>query len=155
MDNMPKCSCNKNKCTCGFSKKLQEHYHMLKQPVFNGIRRTMYFSVLSNFGYEVYASVNQAYVILLQVENQRESSTSTSFKPDNMAMLARNSFNATRFKKPTQKTIYPRTLHFDYCSGSGHTRERCFCLHGIPPWHRLHGRPKPKPMNNLPTVNLK
>lgn len=28
---------------------------------------------------------------------------------------------------------------------SGHLRANCFCIHGYPSWHRLFGKPKPKP----------
>lgn len=37
----------------------------------------------------------------------------------------------------------------DYCHLSGHTREKCFALHGYPDWHRLYGQPKPKVKNKF------
>ncbi|KAL8144668.1 hypothetical protein AgCh_003023 [Apium graveolens] len=30
---------------------------------------------------------------------------------------------------------------------TGHTKDICYCLHGYPTWHKLHGKPKPKPKN--------
>ncbi|XP_074367096.1 uncharacterized protein LOC141707685 isoform X3 [Apium graveolens] len=36
----------------------------------------------------------------------------------------------------------------------GHTRDKCFCLHGYPQWHGLHGNPKPKP-KKLSTSGVK
>lgn len=36
------------------------------------------------------------------------------------------------------------TLLCDFCKMSGHIKEKCFYLHGYPPWHKLHGKPKPK-----------
>lgn len=28
---------------------------------------------------------------------------------------------------------------------TGHTKEKCYCIHGYPSWHKLFGKPKPKP----------
>lgn len=42
-----------------------------------------------------------------------------------------------------------------YCHQEKHTRDKCFYLHGYPPWHRLYGQPKPKlktTSNSRPTT---
>lgn len=36
---------------------------------------------------------------------------------------------------------------------SDHTRDKCFCVHSYPPWHRLHGKPKPRPKNQVKTAH--
>lgn len=36
-------------------------------------------------------------------------------------------------------------IQCDFCHLNGHTRYKCFCLHGYPNWHRLYGQPQPKP----------
>lgn len=33
----------------------------------------------------------------------------------------------------------------DYCHMSGHLKEKCYCIHGYPSWHKFFGKPKPKP----------
>lgn len=47
----------------------------------------------------------------------------------------------------------PSTSHTagvcDYCHMTGHIKDKCFCLHGYPNWHRIFGKPKPKPRLNL------
>lgn len=27
----------------------------------------------------------------------------------------------------------------------GHMKDRCYCIHGYPTWHKLFGKPKTKP----------
>lgn len=35
-------------------------------------------------------------------------------------------------------------LTCSYCHKDKHTRDKCFYLHGYPPWHKLYGQPKLK-----------
>ncbi|KAL8113534.1 hypothetical protein AgCh_020747 [Apium graveolens] len=35
---------------------------------------------------------------------------------------------------------------------NGHTKDKCYCIHGFPPWHKLYGKPKPKPRFNSGTM---
>lgn len=42
----------------------------------------------------------------------------------------------------------------DYCKNTGHSRDKCFCLHGYPEWHKLHEKLKPKP-RKLQSPNTK
>lgn len=39
-----------------------------------------------------------------------------------------------------------------YCHQDKHTRDKCFFLHGYPPWHRLYGQPKPKLRSKPPST---
>lgn len=54
----------------------------------------------------------------------------------------------SKFKPTTARSNAKKpasTLECDYCHNNGHSRDKCFCLHGYPDWHRLYGKPKPKP----------
>ncbi|XP_074336548.1 uncharacterized protein LOC141673702 [Apium graveolens] len=43
---------------------------------------------------------------------------------------------------------------YDYCNSVGHTRDKCFCLHEYPDWHKLYGKPKPKPRRAQGTTSF-
>lgn len=49
-----------------------------------------------------------------------------------------------QFKKTFTKKS-DSSLICDYCHMSGHLRDKCYCIHGYPAWHRLFGKPKPNP----------
>lgn len=49
-------------------------------------------------------------------------------------------------KKSSEKS----SLICDFCHMSGHLKEKCYCIHGYPSWHRFFGKPKPKPKNVMP-----
>lgn len=36
----------------------------------------------------------------------------------------------------------------DFCHMTGHTKSKCYCIHGYLSWHKLFGKPKPKPRFN-------
>lgn len=86
--------------------------------------------------------ITHAYSMLLQEENQRNfaSKMSTTI-PENVAMNVH--INSASSKQSGKKTTYPGVI-YDYCKRTGHTKDKCFVLHGYPDWHRLHGQPKPK-----------
>ncbi|XP_074378112.1 uncharacterized protein LOC141719636 [Apium graveolens] len=37
------------------------------------------------------------------------------------------------------------TVICDFCHMSGHLKDKCYCIHGYPSWHKLFGKPKLKP----------
>lgn len=39
------------------------------------------------------------------------------------------------------------SLLCEFCHMTGHSKDKCFCIHGYPEWHKLYGKPKPKPQN--------
>nr|XP_017219010.1 PREDICTED: uncharacterized protein LOC108196294 [Daucus carota subsp. sativus] len=90
--------------------------------------------------------LSQAYAMLLQDENQRDSANQLTLTSEHTAMnvklpTAKSKFTAKKEEKKGSD------LTCDYCKMSGHTRDKCFALHGYPEWHRLHGQPKPKIRN--------
>lgn len=101
---------------------------------------------------------SQAYAMLLQDENQRHSVNSLTMWIETTSMNAR--FNSTVHKsKQYQNRKDNKKVNdvvCDYCNLSGHTREKCFALHGYPEWHRLYGQPKPTPQpgNNKKSAAL-
>ncbi|XP_074343620.1 uncharacterized protein LOC141682828 [Apium graveolens] len=95
-------------------------------------------------------SLNQAFSLLLQEESQREFAAGT-YTPITETMAMNVKYNS-EFKPKTgvppsvaRKSTTNGSLECDYCHNSGHNRDKCFCLHGYPEWHRLYGKPKPKP----------
>lgn len=83
-----------------------------------------------------------AYSMLLQEENQRDFHTD-SLSSEHTVMNVKFSPNNAGKPKSNRKVADP-SLFCDHCNISGHTRDKCFVLHGYPEWHRLHGQPKPK-----------
>lgn len=83
----------------------------------------------------------------MQEEVQREGHTHGSVT-ENAAMHVK--INKYKFRNTSSPgTRKPSTnndsyISCDYCRLSGHTQDKCFCLHGYPEWHRLFGHPIPK-----------
>lgn len=68
--------------------------------------------------------------------------------------------NLSKFKNDGQTSAIstPKKVNdtfCDYCNSNGHTRDKCFCLHGYPDWHKLYGNPKPNPRKNQGIPNAK
>ncbi|KAL8118881.1 hypothetical protein AgCh_016395 [Apium graveolens] len=70
------------------------------------------------------------------------------------------SFDARKNKKvgktPGQrKTPNDHSMYCDYCHLNSHLRDTCFCLHRYSSWHKMYGKPKPKPKydGNKPMVS--
>lgn len=55
--------------------------------------------------------------------------------------------SGAKIVKFVKKTTENSNLFCDYCQSNGHTRDKCFCLHSYSDWHKLHGKPKPRPRN--------
>lgn len=148
---IPKCVCATNACTCNNRHKLEQYEEMIKLSQFlmglgdqfTAIRGQL---LIMN----PVPSLNQAFSLLLQEESQRELAAGAHTPiTETMAM---NVKYTPSFKSKsgapsanTRKSTADVSLVCDYCQNSGHTKDKCFCLHGYPEWHRLHGKPKPKP----------
>ncbi|KAH7679687.1 Zinc finger CCHC-type protein [Dioscorea alata] len=108
--------CNLPQCSCGASQEL----HKLEEG-----QKLMQFLMGLNESYTVVRgtilmmkplpSVRQAYSLLIQEEKQREIGSGGQFTSDVV------SFNAEY-----------RKLFCDYCRKAGHTKEKCYKLHGFP-----------------------
>ena len=60
-------------------------------------------------------------------------------------MSVKTTTNAKIQPAKGKKTSPDVEVKCDYCHMTGHSRDKCFCLHGYPNWHKLFGKPKPKP----------
>lgn len=99
-------------------------------------------------------TLSQCYNMLLQEESQRDPMHLAVVTPNNVAMAVKttrpsNFGDNRKGAKDSGKRSVDSTLNCDYCQQPGHLRDTCFCLHGYPAWHRLHGKPKPKPTWHL------
>lgn len=90
----------------------------------------------------------QAYAILLQEENQRDSVNHLNLTAEHVAMNAK--FTLSSNTKPKFQSKWDNRkgndvpIVCDYCKFTGHTKDKCFALHGYQEWHRLYGQPMPK-----------
>ncbi|XP_074378611.1 uncharacterized protein LOC141720152 [Apium graveolens] len=146
---IPKCSCVNSNCTCGYGLKLAnyEQIHKLSQFLmglsdqFTGIRGQLLMMT-------PLPTLSQAYSLLLQEEVRRDC-TSQCPTIDNVAMNVR--FTGSKQHPthssftPGKKSVSNDSVYCDFCHSSGHIRDKYFCVHGYPDWHRLYGHPKPKP----------
>lgn len=55
-----------------------------------------------------------------------------------------NSGNKSKFVKKGSDS----STVCDHCKLTGHSKDKCFVLHGYPEWDLLHGQPKPKLRTN-------
>lgn len=95
--------------------------------------------------------LSQAYAMLLQEENQQDSTKRHVITPEHVAMNARfsQSSNSNKSKLLNKRDDRKNNdVVYDYCKYTGHSKEKCFALHGYPEWHILYGQPKPKPKFN-------
>lgn len=63
----------------------------------------------------------------------------------NVRFHSANKLQHSSAPNTTRKSLNDSSIYCDYCQNTGHTRDKCFCLHGYPEWHKLHGKLKPKP----------
>ncbi|XP_074375010.1 uncharacterized protein LOC141716718 [Apium graveolens] len=105
-------------------------------------------------------TLSQCYAMLLQDENQRDVQSVSGMNSGSVAMNVRsmivgrpaskgvgNNQNSSAFMK---KNNTDSTLFCEVCHMQGHSKEKCFCVVGYPSWHRLFGKPKPKPRFSAP-----
>ncbi|WOH00712.1 hypothetical protein DCAR_0520086 [Daucus carota subsp. sativus] len=135
---LPRCICTNANCTCENARRIDEYEHVMKLSQFLMGLNDQYTAVRGQMlMMKPIPSLNQAYSLLLQEESQRDfAKLAHTPVGDNMAMnvkfqgaaKSRNNTGAyAGAKKP------PDTNSFcDYSQNSGHTRDKCFCLHGYP-----------------------
>lgn len=103
-------------------------------------------------------NLSQCYSILLQEENQREVQSIPSMNSGNIAMSVKTNGTRRNFSPDnsrvnsqnysghnTKRTNQDSYITCEYCHLTRNSKEKCFCLVGYPPWHKLYGKPKPKP----------
>lgn len=147
----PRCTCNA--CTCDVNTKSDTYDQTIQitqflmglSDQFTAIRGQILLM-------KPVPSLSQCYSLLLQEENQREIHHSSSLHTNNLAMnvvkpSVENNLSpqSQRYGQVHRKSTSDPSLSCDYCHLTGHTRDKCFCLQGYPPWHKFYGKPKPKP----------
>lgn len=151
---IPRCTCLASNCTCANAQNLDKYEDMIKLSQFLMGLNEHYTDVRGQLLMMQPTPTNsQAFSLLLQEESQREFSKSIqSPLSDSMAMNVKynnlskfKNFSSTPNVSSSQKRITDNSSLCDYCNNVGHTRDKCFCPHGYPDWHRLYGKPKPKP----------
>ncbi|XP_074352900.1 uncharacterized protein LOC141692057 [Apium graveolens] len=109
-------------------------------------------------------NLSVAYSLLLQEENQRELGYNTYVSTDFVALFVRHndnqggSVNYNNQNKIARQSNGKRAMHdtsivCEVCHMTGHSKDKCFCVHGYPSWHRLHGKPKPRPKPQTKTAH--
>ncbi|XP_075088478.1 uncharacterized protein LOC142170460 [Nicotiana tabacum] len=137
------CNCQ---CTCG----AKENMHKAEQN-----RRLIQFLMGLN---EVYTTVRgsilmmnslplmaQAFSLLIQDENQREMKPTNHLSAESVSLHVNISGNANNFGNNNFRTNYSPNANFPntnktrpfyyYCKRLGHTKDKCFKLHGYPQVH--------------------
>lgn len=95
---------------------------------------------------------------MFQEENQREcGSTHTAsesvalsvknyeYKNNDNQSTSHGKAENGRSQNNYKKNNADSSLVCDVFHLTGHTRDKCFRVHGYPSWHRLYGKPKPRP----------
>ncbi|KAK4411815.1 Retrovirus-related Pol polyprotein from transposon RE1 [Sesamum angolense] len=111
-------------------------------------------------------NVNKAYSIILRVEKQRQINLSLHEGNEGAAMFTRagaykkDGQNKSDFKK--RNFVDKKNLRCDNCNRSGHDRNTCFKIHGIPNWYKDLTEQRKKDgtgaefsMSKLVTIELK
>ncbi|XP_074327563.1 uncharacterized protein LOC141665454 [Apium graveolens] len=143
--------CNDMVLTC--AKKLETYVDMIKLSQFLMGINDQYTSVRGQLlMMQLVPSISQAFSLLLQEESQREfSKMSQSPLTDNMALTVDYN-NLAKFKSSQTSTASKKSatdVTCDYCHTDGHVRDKWFCLHGYPDWHKFYGKPKPNPRKSF------
>ncbi|XP_009770962.1 uncharacterized protein [Nicotiana sylvestris] len=126
------CTCN---CTCGARETMHKAEHD---------RRLIQFLMGLNETYTVVRGsilmmnplpiIAQAFSLLIQEERQREIKPHNHLSLESLALNV-NTNRTTSFKtnySPNNSQCYRNRPFCDYCKRPGHTREKCYKLHGYP-----------------------
>ncbi|XP_074352187.1 uncharacterized protein LOC141691361 [Apium graveolens] len=146
---IPKCTYVTTNCSCQSAQKLNQYEEILKLSrflmglgdAFTAIRGQLLLM-------KPIPSLNQAFSLLLQEESQRDfASISNTPVTENIAMNVKfnPNFRTKGINNASQRKTGDSAFTCDYCQMTGHSRDKCFCLHGYPEWHKMYGKPKPKP----------
>ncbi|KAL0430968.1 UNVERIFIED_CONTAM: Retrovirus-related Pol polyprotein from transposon RE1 [Sesamum radiatum] len=103
--------------------------------------------------------VNKAYSMVLRVERQRQVNLEFTDHGENSALMGKGYDNrgSVGFKNNLRRKdlIDKRNLKCEHCHKTGHSKDTCFRLHGVPDWYKeLHDqRKKTLPGNRAYAVN--
>lgn len=147
---IPRCTYTSNACTRDNAHKLDKYEDMIMLSQFLMGLNEQYTATRGQLlMMQPTPTISQAFSLLLQEESQREYTKGTqSPLSESVAMNVKYN-NLSKFKNSAafngQKRAIDNEIFCDYCNNTGHNRDKCFCLHGYPEWHKLHDKPKPKP----------
>lgn len=146
LSDMPKCTCNK--CTCEVNLKLINFMKsMMLSQFLMGLNEQ--FTVIRGHILMMSPppSLSEAFGLLLQEEHQREKSPVTTIMSDSSAMAVKqyNEYGNRNSRNTKKLSVDKASLYCEFCHFTGHTKDTCFCIHGYPEWHKMFGKPKPKP----------
>lgn len=146
LDPMPKCNCP------DVTQKLEQYEEKIKLSQFLMGLNDQYTAVRGQLlMLKPTPTLSQVFSLLLQEESQRDFAKITASPLAESIALNVKYNSLAKFKtspgmnSQKKSTTDSANMFCDYCQNSGHLRDKCFCLHGYPEWHRLHGKPKPKP----------
>lgn len=139
----PRCSCNL--CTCPVNTKLNDLDQSIQLTQFLMGLNEAYTSVRGHIlMMKPLPTLSQSYAMLLQEESQRDQYSSMNVHTDNAAMTVKSTARVQP-KGNFQRKITYSSIICDFCHMPGHLKDKCYCIHGYPSWHKLLGKPKPKP----------
>lgn len=162
LSSKPKCDCNK--CTCEINSKMHLYDFNIQLMQFLMGLNDSFTSIRGQILLMTHIpTLSQCYAMLLQDENQRDVIHVSAMNSSNIALNVRSALGKSIPKGTygtqrgnstqsgfTKKTVNDPSLLCDFCHMQGHTRDNCFCVVGYPAWHRLYGKPKPKPRFSTP-----
>ncbi|XP_074381462.1 uncharacterized protein LOC141723534 [Apium graveolens] len=152
----PRCTCAL--CTCGVNGKYDQYESTVQLTQFLMGLSEQFTSLRGQILLmKPVPSLSQCYYILLQEENQRNTQQSSYMTGNSLAMNVKNNYSGSQKKSdstpiPTNRKS-DSNMQCEFCDMQGHSKDTCFCFHGYPQWHRLFGKPKPKPRNSQNKAN--
>lgn len=146
----PRCTCTL--CTCAVNTKLNELEQSVQLTQFlMGLNETFTAIRGQILMMKPLSTLSQSYAMLLQEKSQREVSTGTVSEAIAMA-VKQSGYAKPQVKTSTQKR--DTYLICDFCHMTGHLKDKCYFIHGYPSWHKLFGKPKPKPRLSNPKSSV-
>ncbi|KAL0438883.1 UNVERIFIED_CONTAM: Retrovirus-related Pol polyprotein from transposon RE2 [Sesamum latifolium] len=146
---MPIRTCSCGLCICGFSKAAVEDDNLTKLVQFLMGLNNSYDNIRNQIlVMDPFPSINKAYAMVLRVERQRLVNLQNDSN-EGVALQARWNDNKTNYgaKGGLQNidrgyhrgkgVIDKRAQMCSNCGRSGHTKETCFKLHGVPDWYKI------------------
>ncbi|KAK4380821.1 Retrovirus-related Pol polyprotein from transposon RE2 [Sesamum angolense] len=145
----PPKTCTCGLCTCGFTRITAEEENLTKLVQFLMGLDDSYDNIRNQIlVMDPFPSVNKAYSMVLRVERQRMVNTQTGDSAENVALQTKwldnrgnngprnGSQNLNRGGFRGKIMIDKRSQVCGNCGRTGHTKDTCFKLHGVPDWYR-------------------
>ncbi|KAL0382041.1 UNVERIFIED_CONTAM: Retrovirus-related Pol polyprotein from transposon RE2 [Sesamum calycinum] len=145
----PPKTCTCGLCTCGFTRITAEEENLTKLVQFLMGLDDSYDNIRNQIlVMDPFPSVNKAYSMVLRVERQRMVHTQNGDSAENVALQTKwldnrgnngprnGSQNLNRGGFRGKITTDKRSQVCGNCGRTGHTKDTCFKLHGVPDWYR-------------------